>query len=284
VLPKMRTGKEQTFHMPKKCPACGSAVEKRTISEKGKSEGVAYLCVNKNCFAQQERQFTHFVSKKAFDIDGLGEKIVVQLMAEGLLKTPADIFRLEKDDLLGLDRFADKSAENLIASISAAKAIPLSRFIYALGIQHVGEETAVDLAREFGSVEKLMNATESDFNNVLNIGPVVTQSIVTWFLNKDNRALVNDLEQVGVEVAHASSKKISGKLSGKKIVVTGTLATLSREEAKEKIREAGGDWVSSVSKQTDYVIVGENPGSKANAARRLGVTIIDEKEFLKLII
>lgn len=284
VLPKMRTGKERAFYMPKKCPACGSAVEKRTISEKGKSESVAYFCVNKNCFAQQERQFIHFVSKKAFDIDGLGEKIVIQLMAEGLLKTPADIFKLEKDDLLGLDRFADKSAENLIAAISAAKTIPLSRFIYALGIQHIGEETAVDLAKEFGSVKKLINATVNDFNNVLNIGPVVTQSIVAWFLNKDNRALVNDLEQVGIEVANASSQKISGKLNGKKIVVTGTLETLSREEAKEKIRAAGGDWVSSVSKQTDYVVVGENPGSKASAARRLGVKIIDEKEFLKLII
>jgi len=280
VLPKMRTGKEKEFKMPAKCPACGSAVEKK----KTVGQSVALFCTNPNCFAQKQQGLIHFVSKKAFDIDGLGAKIVIQLMEEGLLKIPADIFKLEKDDLLPLERFAEKSAENLIKAIDKSKKIDLPRFIYSLGIPNVGEETAIDLANNFGSLDKLKKASEEQLAEIIDIGPIVAQSISDWFSDKQNLELLSDLEKAGVEV---SKQKVfvekSGSLTGKKIVVTGSLESLSREEAKQKIRQAGGDWVSSVSRNTDYVVVGEEPGSKYDKAKKLGVKIIDEKEFLDLL-
>ncbi|OGY42871.1 MAG: hypothetical protein A2729_03075 [Candidatus Buchananbacteria bacterium RIFCSPHIGHO2_01_FULL_39_14] len=283
VLPKMRTGKEKEFRMPAKCPACGSVVEKKMITEKGKEKSVALFCTNPRCFAQKQRQLIHFVSKKAFNIDGLGQKIVIQLMEEGLLKTPADIFRLEKDDLLPLERFADKSADNLIFAIKQAKKISLARFLYALGIAHVGEETAVDLENYFGTMAKIKKASEQKLAEIADIGPVVAKSIIKWFAQKDNLALIFELEKLGVQISHQAAVKKTGPLLGKKIVVTGTLDSMSREEAKEKIRLAGGDWVTSVSKNTDYVIAGENPGSKLAKAKQLGVKIIGEKEFLALV-
>jgi len=232
---------------------------------------------------QKQRQLIHFVSKKAFNIDGLGQKIVIQLMEEGLLKTPADIFRLEKDDLLPLERFADKSADNLIFAIKQAKKISLARFLYALGIAHVGEETAVDLENYFGTMAKIKKASEQKLAEIADIGPVVAKSIIKWFAQKDNLALIFELEKLGVQISHQAAVKKTGPLLGKKIVVTGTLDSMSREEAKEKIRLAGGDWVTSVSKNTDYVIAGENPGSKLAKAKQLGVKIIGEKEFLALV-
>ncbi|MFA6354058.1 MAG: NAD-dependent DNA ligase LigA [Candidatus Paceibacterota bacterium] len=284
VLPKLRTGQEKEFKMPKVCPVCGSEVERRTMTGKGGEQSVALFCTNSNCFAVKQRQMIHFVSKKAFDIDGLGEKIVIQLMEEDLLKTPADIFRLEVDDLLPLERFAAKSAENLIATIGQAKKISLARFIYSLGIEHVGEETAISLANHFGTLEKLETAREEDLEKVGDIGPVVSASIVVWLADKKNQELFKDFIKVGVEILHEKPKiKTSGPLVSKKIAVTGTLPTLSRDEAKDSIRQAGGDWVSSVSANTDYVLAGENAGSKYNKAKELGVKIIDEKEFLRLI-
>ena len=283
VLLKMRTGKEKEFRMPKLCPVCGSAVEKKIIAEKGREESVAFFCVNKNCFAQKQRNLIHFVSKKAFDIDGLGQKIVIQLMAEGLLKNAADIFRLTKDDLLPLERFAEKSADNLVAAIVQAKKTTLPRLIYALGIPHVGEETALALAEYFGSIERLLAVQEKDLENINDIGPVVGQSIIGWFADKQNQALVADLISAGVIAAKQKAINKEGPLADKKIVVTGTLASLSREQAKEKIRAAGGDWISSVSKNTDFVVAGENPGSKFDKAKELGVKIIKEADLLDLL-
>jgi len=283
-LPKLRTGKEREFKMPTKCPVCGSTVERKKAVEKGQTESVALFCTNPNCFAQKQRQIIHFVSKKAFNIDGLGKRIVIQLMEESLLKTPADIFKLEKDDLIPLERFAEKSADNLIAAINQAKKISLARFIYALGIQHVGEETAIDLANHFGSLKKIIKVSEIELAQIGDIGPVMAKSIINWFSGKHNLELINELEKNGVEVAiQKTISQPAGPLAGKKIVVTGTLNSLSREEVKIKIRAAGGDWVSSVSKNTDYVVVGENPGSKATKAKELGVKIIEEKEFLGLL-
>ncbi len=284
VLPKLRTGKEKNFSMPKKCPICGSVVDKKVISEKGKEKSVAYFCTNKNCQAQQQRRIIHFVSRKAFNIDGLGEKIVEQLMAEGLIKDPADIFELEKDDLVPLERFADKSAENLINAIEVSRKVPLARFVYALGIQHVGEETAVALANWFGGLENLQKASLEKLEQISDIGPVVAKSIDEYFNNKHNLEFLEKFKKVGVEVeSQKIQKEIKGVLAGKKIVVTGTLESMGRQEAKEAIRRAGGDWVSSVSKNTNYVVKGENPGSKYDTAKKLGVKIIDEKEFLKLV-
>lgn len=282
VLPKLRTGQEKEFRMPSKCPVCGSAVGKKEIIEKGGGNSVAVFCTNKNCFAQKQRQLIHFVSKKAFNIDGLGKKIVIQLMEEGLLKTPADIFKLEKDDLLPLERFAEKSADNLILAISQAKNITLPKFIYALGIAHVGEETAVSLADFFGSLGRLKKVTSLDLEKINDIGPVVSESILDWISSDENLKLIEEIEFSGVKVSW-QKKSASSLLNGKKIVVTGTLESLSREEVKEKIRQYGGYWVSSVSKNTDYVVVGKNPGSKADKAKKLGVKIINEKEFLDLL-
>ncbi|MFA5021905.1 MAG: NAD-dependent DNA ligase LigA [Patescibacteria group bacterium] len=284
VLPKMRSGKEKEFKMPLKCPVCGFAVTRKVIEEKGQGKSVGVFCTNASCYAQQQRRMVHFVSKKAFNIDGLGEKIVIQLMAEDLLKTPADIFKLQKEDLLPLERFAEKSADNLLLAINQAKKITLARFIYALGIAHVGEETAIDLANHFGSIEKLIQLVQNDLNQIPDIGPVVGKSVVDWFSDKKNLELIKDLQRSGVEIiSQKLIVKKSGPLAGKKIVVTGTLGSLSRDEAKEKIRQAGGDWVSAVSKNTDYVVVGQNPGSKYDKAKQLGVEIIEEKEFLNLL-
>lgn len=283
VLQKLRTGRERHFKMPDKCPVCNSRVEKRLVSENGGANSVAFFCTNPKCFAKKQRGIIHFVSKKAFNIEGLGNKIVIQLMEEGLLKTPADIFRLEKDDLIPLERFAEKSADNLINAIDQAKKINLSRFIYALGIAHVGEETAIDLADYFGSLEKICKASETELAQIADVGPVVAKSIFDWFQDFDNKKIISDLKTAGVRIENQVLKIKSGLLNGKKIVVTGTLESLSREEAKEKIRQFGGDWVSSVSKATDYVVVGENPGSKVSKARELGIKILSEKDFLDLL-
>ena len=284
VLPKLRTGKEKIFKMPTKCPICGSSVERKIITEKGQDKSVAFFCTNPRCYAQELRKIIHFVSKKAFNIDGLGEKIVEQLMAEGLVKDAADIFSLTKDDLLPLERFAEKSADNLITAINLVRKIPLSRFIYALGIQHVGEETAIALADKFGSLDHLKQSSLEQLEQVSDIGPVVAKSVYAYFTDKNNLALLDKFRKAGVVVTTQKVRKeISGPLAGKKVVVTGTLESMGREAAKAAIRKAGGDWVSSVSQNTDYVVAGENPGSKYNKAKELGVKIIDEKDFLKLL-
>ena len=284
VLPKLRTGKERKFKMPMKCPICGSPVIKR--------EGeVAHYCSNKNCFAKQKEGLYHFVSKRAFDIAGLGPKILDHLQAEGLIKDAADIFLLKEEDLTPLERFAEKSAENLVKAIEKSKKIDLGKFIYALGIRHVGEETALLIARQVKSQKSKVKSLTDYFNNIKledlekieGIGPKVGESVVEWFSNKKNIQFLKKLEEVGVEtVAPAVSEKV-GKFKNLTFVLTGELKNFSRDEAKDKIRQLGGDVSSSVSKNTDYVVAGEKPGSKFNKAKTLGVKIIDEKEFLKLI-
>lgn len=283
VLPKMRSGKEKRFIMPKECPDCGSVISQKKVSDKNKQDSVDYYCTNPRCYSAHKRKMIHFVSKKALNIDGFGEKIVEQLMEEGLIKNQADIFRLEKNDLVSLERFADKSAENLIKAIDDRKKIELPKFIYALGIENVGEETAITLAENFGSINKLKKITLNQLQKINDIGPVVAQSIVDWFSDFHNQELLNDLDGVGLKILSQKVDKKSGPLLGKKIVVTGTLETLSRDEAKELIRKAGGDFVSSVSKNTDYVLVGDSPGSKADKARELNVKIISEQEFKNLL-
>ena len=283
VLVKLRSGKERAFRMPSHCPVCGSAIERRAITEKNQ-RGVAYVCSNKNCYAQDRHRIAHFVSKRAVDVEGFGEKIVEQLMVGGLLKDAADVFALEKNDLLPLERFAEKSADNLIAAIAARRTIALPKFLFGLGIQHVGEETAVALAQHFGSLEKISAATVEQLSAVADVGPVVAKSIAEWFAGKKNQALLGKFKTFGVRIAsEQSQRRTGGPLTGKKIVVTGTLVSMSREEAKAAVRTAGGDWVSSVSKNTDYVVVGENPGSKATQAEQLGIMRLNEKEFLQLL-
>lgn len=275
VLPELRTGKEHNVEVPKRCPICESPVVR-------KDGEVAIYCTNSICFAKEKEQIIHFVAKKAFNIEGLGEKIVEQLIQEGLITSAADIFSLKVGDLLPLERFAEKSAKNLIHMIESRKNIDLARFIYALGIRHVGEETAFDLAQHFTSLEALSHANIEELLGVENIGGVVAESIHDFFRGEKNKKLVHELLKNGVVPIPPHEVKKTGGLVGKIFVVTGTLQNLSRDEIKEMIKRLGGDVSSSVSKQTDYVVVGEDPGSKYDKAKKLGISILNEQDFLAL--
>lgn len=280
VLPKMRTGKEKEFRIPKNCPVCGGVVERRLIS--GKEKGVINVCTNPKCPAKDLRRLIHFVN--AFEIYTIGPKIIERFKDEGLISDAADIFNLKKEDVQVMERFGEKSAENIINSIEEHKHVPLSKFIYALGILHVGEETAIDLAAHFGSLEKVMKAGFEEFDSIPNVGGAVAKSIYEYFADKHNLTFIGRLLKNGIRITSPEPRvKPAGPLAGKKVAVTGTLESLSREEAKAAVRAAGGDWVSSVSKNTDYVVVGNAPGSKAERAGKLGVKILDEQEFLKLL-
>lgn len=225
----------------------------------------------------------HFVSRKAFDIDGLGPKIIDRLIEEALVTNAADLFRLGEGDIRPLERFAEKSAQNIIRAIQSKKEIELPKFIYALGILHVGEETAIDLANYFGSLEELKNVSLEDLKAVTNIGPVVAESIYHWFQNKQNQELIKNLATVGVKIKNPKLKIENPKLDGLSFVLTGGLRSMTRDEAKKRIRDLGGKISGSVSKKTSYVIIGSEPGPKLEKAKKLEVKIINEQEFLKTI-
>lgn len=283
VLEKMRTGTEKKIPIPKKCPMCGQPVEHRVISTQ-KKKSAALFCTNSDCFARQLQKIRHFVSKKAFDIDGLGPKIVEQLLQVGLIEDAADLFTLTMGDLEGLERFAEKSAENLLRAIDDARNVTLARFIFALGIPQVGEETAIALAQHFKHIEAVQSASAEALESVEDIGPTVSESIVHFFAKESHKKLIERLIESGVHIQKVATKKIGqGVLTDKKVVVTGVLETLSRDDAHALIRAQGGDVVKSVSKNTDYVVVGENPGSKYTKAQALNVPILSETEFLKLV-
>ncbi|HLD27932.1 MAG TPA: NAD-dependent DNA ligase LigA [Patescibacteria group bacterium] len=275
VLPNLRSGSEKKFKMPAKCPICGSNVVKPAGE-------VNHYCSNKKCFAVEKEKIIHFVSKKAFNIEGLGPKIIEQLINEGLIASAADLFNLTEGDLEPLERFAEKSAQNLITAIQASKQNSLPKFIYALGIRHVGEETAIDLAGRFGSLEKIKSASLAELEAIKDIGGVIARSLYDFFQNRDNLDFLDKLKTAGAEPVKAKFKK-SGKLAGQTFVLTGSLDSLTRDEAADKIRLAGGDVSASVSQKTDYLVAGAEPGSKFAKAKKLGVKIIDEKEFLNLL-
>ncbi len=272
VLPQLRTGHEKAFHMPKKCPMCGSHVER-------KAGEVAVICTNRNCFAQQLAKMLHLVY--AFDMRGLGEKIVEQLIQKGFVHEPADVFKLEPGDFLQLEGFAEVSANKLHKEIQDHREIDLDRFINGLGMKHVGEETARDLAQAFGTIDKFRKAELDELLAVEGIGEIVAESVVAWMKDKTNSKQLDDLLKV-VHVRHVK-KAGKGPLTGTSWVITGTLESMSRDEAKDKIRALGGDISESVSKKTSFVVVGDSPGSKFDKAQKLGVTILEEKEFLKKI-
>ncbi len=275
VLSELRTGREKNFKMPEKCPSCDTKLVK--------SKGEALLrCPNPKCFARQRRNFYHFVSRSAFNIDGLGPKIIDRLLDEGLVQDPSDLFELKEGDIISLERFAEKSAENLIKSVSEKKEITLPRFIYALGIRNVGDQTAIDLARHFGSIRKIRDAKLEAIYPILNIGPVVAKSIYDWFNNRDNLKFLEKLQKF-VKIQNPKSKIQNLKLKGRIFVLTGGLETMTRDEAKAKIRELGGNISEFVSSKTNYVVAGSEPGSKVKKAKKLGVKIISEQEFLKII-
>ncbi len=290
VLEKMRDGHEKKIHEPKKCPICGSIVTRQMIVDKKQNQSVGLFCANSKCFAQERERLIHFVSKKAFNIDGLGEKIVEQLMNVGLVKNPADFFRLTQGDLEPLERFAEKSAANTILAIKSAKKVSLARFLFSLGIRHVGEETTIRLAEHFGpaadGLKKIQSATQETLQSVNDIGPRVASSIIEFFADKGNQKLIEELLAVGVKIESAiPSKKIGnlGNFSGKTFVLTGSLETMTREEAKEKIRAMGGTITESVSKKTSYVVAGKDPGSKYTKAKSLGIPVWSEEKFLEEI-
>jgi DNA ligase (NAD+) len=284
VLKELRTGKEREFHMPKVCPVDGSRVVK---------DGVAYKCSNKNCGARQREFLYHFAA--AFDFMGLGPKIIDRFLDEGLISDAADIFTLQKGDIAVLERFGEKSAENIVEEIAAKKKISLPRFIQALGILHVGEETARLLAQKLVSsikyqvsrpkqiLEQLGNLTIEKLQEVSDIGPAVAQSIYDYFQDKRHQELIKKLDKVGVEIKSIKYQVSSLKLKDKTFVLTGSLESISRDDAKEKIRALGGEVSESVSKKTSYVVTGAEPGSKIEKAKKLGVKVLDEKDFLNLL-
>jgi DNA ligase (NAD+) len=274
VLPSMRSGKEKDFVMPTLCPICGSAV----VRPEGE---VAAYCTNKKCYAQDLRRLIHFASKKAFNIEGMGKKIVQRLVDEKLIISAADIFELTKDDISVLARFGEKSADNLIGAIAKSKIITLSKFIYALGIHHVGEEMSYDLALHFKNLENIKKASVEDLIKSHDVGPVVAESLCNFFRDSGNIKLLDDLEKVGVKII--PDKAPEGKLAGRSFVVTGTLESMSREDAHDKIRSLGGNIASAVSAKTSYVVAGENPGSKYDKAKKLNIRILSEKEFLEIL-
>ncbi len=273
VLPKLRTGKEKAFHMPKTCPMCGSPVSR-------KQGEVAIFCTNRTCFAQELAKLLHLVSGPGFDIRGIGDKIAEQLLQRGLVHESADLFQLKVGDLLTLEGFADVAAQKLEKEIQAHRTISLDHLIYALGIRHVGEQTASDIARAFGSIQKLRHASIDELASVAGIGEVVGESVVDYFQQKHNQESLDRLLQ-WIEVEAVKQK--SGPLAGTQWVFTGTLESLSREEAKEKVRHLGAEVSESVSKNTSFVVAGAEAGSKLEKAEKLGVTILDEQEFLKKI-
>jgi DNA ligase (NAD+) len=275
VITSKRTGKERTFNMPLSCPVCDSSVIR--------SENEAALrCINTSCPAQVKERIKHFASKGAFDIDGLGEKLIEQLVDKDLLFSYADVFRLKEDTLENLERMGSKSAANILSAIEASKPITFSRFLYALGIRHVGEHVAGILARTFGRLEVLMNTTPDELEAIEGVGPVVAESVVSFFGTAENRKSVGEIITSGVQIL-GEGVQGTGTLSGKVFVLTGTLSTLTRDEAKERIEKAGGKITGSVSRNTDYLVAGASPGSKLKRAEELGVNIIDEETLKKLM-
>ena len=287
-ITSLRNGDEKKFIMPKFCPVCSSTVVR-------KNGEVATYCSNKKCYAQEKEKLIHFVSKKGFNIDGLGKKIVEQLLSDGLVNSFSDFFNLTKGDLSPLERFAEKSAENLIEAVKDSKMIEAGKFFFSLGIRYVGEETAILLAKKLPSADfngtiRIGKATNyfkklqiSDFEKIEGIGEKSGKSIFGYFHNSINLRELEKLNKIGIKIILPKIELKKQKLARKIFVLTGALRNLTREEAKEKIRKMGGTISSSVSSKTDYILIGENPGRKYQEAKTLGIKIMPENKFLKMI-
>ena len=272
VLINLRDKTQKNIKWPKTCPICESTLEK-------KDNEVNWYCLNKNCPGKQSQRFIFFASKAGFDIPGLGTKIVEQLAEQGFVNEPADFFKLTKEDLLQLEGFADKKAENIIEAINSRKKISLAKFISALGIRHVGQETSIALANRFGALANIKAATHEELLDINDIGGVVADSIYEFFHSPYGQHIINNLLDVGVEAESLKIKKIEGPLVGATIVVTGSLERYSRDEVKNILRNAGAKISESVSSKTTYLVVGEEPGSKLKQAEKLGVKILNEAEL-----
>jgi DNA ligase (NAD+) len=273
VIPSKRKGTEKKFKMPSKCPVCGAEVVK---------EEAIHRCIGLDCSAQLKGRIRHFASKRAMDIEGLGVKLIDQLVDKGLVKDVADIYHIKKEQLIELERMADKSAQNIIDAIEKSKTKPLSKFLYALGIRHVGETTAEDLARHFPRLDDFFDLSEKHLMEVEGIGPEVAASVYQFFRDKKNRESIALLKKGGVKVIEPKAKE-KGKLAGKTFLFTGALKTLERDEARTLVESLGGITASTVSKKVDFVVVGEEPGSKFDKAKELGIKTLTEEEFKKMI-
>lgn len=277
-ITELRTGSEKPFRMPRTCPVCGTPV----VREEGEA---ATRCPNAECVAQIKERVRHFASREAMDIEGLGEKLVGQLVDGGLVKTPADLYRLRADDLVPLERMGEKSAENVVAAIAASKRTSLARFIYALGIRNVGATVADILAERFPTLKSLAGAPEEEISETYGVGPVIAREVVRFFADKKNRDMIRRLEASGVtcEPAVRAASAVSEELAGEIFVFTGTLSRTTREEAEAEVKKRGGKTSNLVSSKTTCVIAGEKAGSKLEKARKLGIRVIGEDEFFALI-
>jgi DNA ligase (NAD+) len=276
-----RTGDEQPWSFPDRCPACGSEI----VRIDGEAD---YYCLTTDCPAQFIRLVEHFVSRNAMDIEGLGEKVAIQLVEEELVETLADLYRLSVHDLVGLERFAEKSAQNLVDAIEASKDRPLSRVLFALGIRHVGQTIAELIVREYASLDALEGASVDDLESIGGIGTVIAESVVDWFKLPHNLDLIQNLKSEGVNTERKAFEAPDGEatdapVAGRTFVLTGSLPTLTRSEAKRLIQKAGGRVTSSVSGNTDYLVVGENPGSKYDEASERGISMLDEDDLRTLV-
>ncbi|HXZ47642.1 MAG TPA: NAD-dependent DNA ligase LigA [Usitatibacter sp.] len=271
--------KRDWFEMPRKCPECGSAVVRL------EGEAVARCTGGLICPAQRKQALLHFAQRRAMDIEGLGDKLVDQLVDAGIVRTPADLYRLGLEKLAGLERMADKSAANVLEAIEKSKATTLARFVYALGIRNVGEVTARDLAAHFGTLDALMDASVEELQQAPDVGPVVAEAIASFMAERHNRGVIGELRAAGVHWPEGRGARAApaGPFAGKIVVLTGTLASMTREEAKERIEAGGGRVTGSVSRRTDYVVAGAEAGSKLDRARELGVPVLDEEGFLRTL-
>ena len=273
VIKSKRTGAEQPYKIPSECKVCGAEIIK---------EEAIHRCIGLDCPAQLKGRIKHFASKRAMDIDGLGVKLIDQLVDKGLVSDVADIYYVKKDKLIALERMAEKSAQNIIDAIEKSKTKPLSKFLYALGIRNVGETTAEDLARHFPRLEDFFHLSEEDLMEVDGIGPEVAASVHQFFTDKKNKESIERLKKAGVKVIETKVKE-GKKLAGKTFVFTGALKNVGRDEARNMVESLGGTTASSVSKKVDYVVVGEDPGSKFDKAKELGIKTLTEEEFKKMI-
>ena len=279
VMVSERTGEEQIFEMPGHCPVCGSQVQRL-------EDEAAVKCINAACQAQRKERIRHFVSKKGFDIDGLGKKLVEQLVNEELLTSFADLFSLKKEQLTPLDRMADKSAQNLITAIDSARQIPLHRFIFALGIDHTGENAARLLAKAFDTLDDLMAAKASDIEQIHGMGTITAKAIAAFFASPENQALIKKIRDSGVVITNTLAGQPDEKghvFAGKTLVLTGTLSAMTRSEAKKALQAAGAKVTGSVSARTDYLVAGTEAGSKLAKARALNVPVLDEDRFMEML-
>lgn len=274
VVKDARTGNEKEIYPPEKCPVCGAKVVR---------EGAYYRCVSMQCPAKLKAHLRHFSQRRAMDIEGLGDRVAEQLVDKGFVKDVADLYYLTKSQLLDLEGFADKSAQNLIDAINNSRKTTLARFLYALGVPNVGEFTAKVIADYFGSLERLMKADLTDLTGIPGIGPETSSSIVEFFKNEENRRIIQKFLDAGLSFEETKKQKALSPFTGKTVVFTGELSRMTRGEAGEKVEALGGKVSNSVSRNTDFVVVGENPGSKYQKALELGVKTLNEEEFLRML-